>query len=66
MLGQDIDDLLIRESRSLHCPSSGWAGRPVANGAADGPHSAIYSGVQAMNAFKGRHFEGEIVLWAVR
>lgn len=24
MLGKDADNLLVRESRSLHCPSSGW------------------------------------------
>jgi len=26
MLGQDADDLLVRKSRSLHCPSSSWIG----------------------------------------
>ena len=26
VLLQDADDLFVRESRSLHCPSSSWGG----------------------------------------
>ncbi|MFT7190462.1 MAG: hypothetical protein ACI96M_001425, partial [Candidatus Azotimanducaceae bacterium] len=26
VLAKDADDLFVRESRSLHCPSSSWAG----------------------------------------